>query len=112
MTATLRESVGAGSVPASRAPASYDAVPFMCLKYRTCFSVYDQLFSRFVGTVRVNVVGGVLKRLFGHPALANDGVILGSLVDPAEEPPIEHLEVAPAVKLEARKAGSRKVLAW
>lgn len=52
---------GLEPVPVSRARACYDAAPFLSLKHTTYFSVYDQLFSRFVGKASVIVEVGVLN---------------------------------------------------
>ncbi|MDE8669144.1 DapH/DapD/GlmU-related protein [Pseudarthrobacter sp. H3Y2-7] len=50
-----------GSVTGSRARACYDAAPFLSLKHTTYFSVYDHLFSRFIGKAPVIVEVGVLN---------------------------------------------------
>ncbi|WP_346959997.1 class I SAM-dependent methyltransferase [uncultured Arthrobacter sp.] len=50
-----------GTVNDSRARACYDAAPFLSLKHTTYFSVYDQLFSRFIGKAPVIVEVGVLN---------------------------------------------------
>ncbi|WP_449373257.1 class I SAM-dependent methyltransferase [Arthrobacter psychrolactophilus] len=54
-------SVQLGSGNGSRARACYDAAPFLSLKHTTYFSVYDHLFSRFVGKAPVIVEVGVLN---------------------------------------------------
>jgi hypothetical protein len=61
MTAAPTDLVGAEAVHGSRARACYDAAPFLSLKHTTYFSVYDQLFSRFVGKAPVIVEVGVLN---------------------------------------------------
>jgi hypothetical protein len=53
--------VGTEAVHGSRARACYDAAPFLSLKHTTYFSVYDHLFSRFVGKAPVIVEVGVLN---------------------------------------------------
>lgn len=45
----------------SRARMCYDAAPYLSLKHTTYFTVYDQLFSRFVGKAPVIVEVGVLN---------------------------------------------------
>lgn len=69
MSRNRRSAVTATSIPlganeavqSSRARACYDAAPFLSLKHTTYFSVYDQLFSRFIGKAPVIVEVGVLN---------------------------------------------------
>lgn len=49
------------AVHRGRSRACYDAAPFLSLKHTTYFSVYDHLFSRFVGKAPVIVEVGVLN---------------------------------------------------
>ena len=60
-TGALPAPDGPETVRVSRARACYDASPFLSLKHTTYFSVYDQLFSRFVGKAPVIVEVGVLN---------------------------------------------------
>lgn len=61
MTAAQPDLAEAMAVNGSRARECYDAAPFLSLKHTTYFSVYDQLFSRFVGKAPVIVEVGVLN---------------------------------------------------
>ncbi|MGO4120540.1 hypothetical protein [Arthrobacter sp. YAF16] len=61
MTEAPSGHVGTQAVHSSRARACYDAAPFLSLKHTTYFSVYDHLFSRFVGKAPVIVEVGVLN---------------------------------------------------
>ena len=61
ITAAPPDLVEAEVLHGSRARACYDAAPFLSLKHTTYFSVYDQLFSRFVGKAPVIVEVGVLN---------------------------------------------------
>lgn len=54
-------SVALGSSTGSLSRTCYDAAQFLSLKHTTYFSVYDRLFSRFVGKAPVIVEVGVLN---------------------------------------------------